>query len=54
MVNEILRGLLSDPAEGLDRFVSGEVTNHLFEVPSDPFSGLDLIAINIQRGALTS
>ncbi|CAG0881342.1 unnamed protein product [Darwinula stevensoni] len=50
MVDEITRGLLSDPMESLDQFVTKEVTNHLFEESSRPFSGLDLIATNIQRG----
>jgi len=36
--------------ENLDQFMSGEVTNHLFEEKNIPFSGLDLAALNIQRG----
>ena len=36
--------------ENLDQFISGEVTNHLFEEKNIPFSGLDLAALNIQRG----
>ena len=45
-----MRGLVSTPMENLDQFMSGEVTNHLFEQKNVPFSGLDLAAINIQRG----
>jgi len=41
---------VSTPMENLDQFMSGEVTNHLFEQKNVPFSGLDLAAINIQRG----
>lgn len=36
--------------ETLDQFITGEVTNHLFEDRKIPFSGIDLIALNIQRG----
>lgn len=50
MVDEISRGLVSTPMETLDQFVTGEVTNHLFEDTKIPFSGIDLIALNIQRG----
>ena len=45
-----MRGLVSTPMENLDQFMSGDVTNHLFEPKNVPFSGLDLAAINIQRG----
>lgn len=50
MVDEIIRGLVSTPMETLDQFITGEVTNHLFEDRRVPFSGIDLIALNIQRG----
>ena len=46
----MMRGLVSTPMENLDQFMSGEVTNHLFEQKDIPFSGLDLAALNIQRG----
>ncbi|XP_072395913.1 uncharacterized protein [Diabrotica undecimpunctata] len=49
MVDEITRGLVSTPMETLDQFITGEVTNHLFEDRKTPFSGVDLIALNIQR-----
>ena len=52
MVDEIMRGLLTDPIETLDQFVTNEVTNHLFEEPNQSFTGLDLIAINLQRGSV--
>lgn len=44
-----MRGLSSTPMETLDQFITGEVTNHLFEDRRIPFSGVDLIALNIQR-----
>ena len=50
MMDEILRGLVSTPMEFMDQFMSGEVTNHLFEEKNIPKSGLDLAALNIQRG----
>ncbi|XP_014357630.2 heme peroxidase 2 [Papilio machaon] len=49
MVDELMRGLSSTPMETLDQFITGEVTNHLFEDRKIPFSGVDLIALNIQR-----
>lgn len=49
MVDEISRGLVATPMETLDQFITGEVTNHLFEDRRVPFSGIDLVALNIQR-----
>lgn len=53
MVDEISRGLVSTPMETLDQFITGEVTNHLFEDRKVPFSGIDLIALNLQRGNIS-
>lgn len=50
MIDEIVRGLVSTPMENMDQFVTGEITNHLFEDRHIPHSGVDLIALNIQRG----
>jgi len=50
MIDEIIRGLVSTPMENMDQFVTGEITNHLFEDRHIPHSGVDLIALNIQRG----
>ncbi|KAL3221098.1 hypothetical protein MRX96_029655 [Rhipicephalus microplus] len=36
--------------ENFDNHVTKMVTNHLFESKTVPFSGLDLVAINLQRG----
>ena len=44
------RGLVLMPMGGVDSKFSREVTNHLFEERRKKFSGLDLVAINIQRG----
>lgn len=49
MIDEIARGLVATPMETLDQFITGEVTNHLFEDRKIPFSGIDLIALNVQR-----
>ncbi|XP_058056825.1 uncharacterized protein LOC131208190 [Anopheles bellator] len=49
LVDEILRGLVATPMETLDQFITGEVTNHLFEDRRIPFSGIDLVALNVQR-----
>lgn len=49
LTDELMRGLASTPMETLDQFITGEVTNHLFEDRRIPFSGIDLIALNIQR-----
>ena len=47
---QVMRGLGATPMENQDQFMSGEITNHLFEERRIPFSGLDLAALNIQRG----
>ncbi|ODM91242.1 Peroxidasin [Orchesella cincta] len=49
MVDELMRGLLGEPMEQLDPFISKEITNHLFEDKKKQFSGMDLIALNIHR-----
>ncbi|XP_047507220.1 heme peroxidase 2 [Pieris napi] len=49
LVDELMRGLASTPMETLDQFITGEVTNHLFEDRKIPFSGIDLVALNVQR-----
>lgn len=49
-LDQLLRGLLSTPMENFDNHVTDMVTKHLFEAKKVPFSGLDLVAINLQRG----
>lgn len=41
---------MATPMENFDNHVTNMVTEHLFESKTIPFSGLDLIAINLQRG----
>ncbi|XP_076752615.1 uncharacterized protein LOC143424444 [Xylocopa sonorina] len=48
-VDRLLLGLINQPAQRRDEYVSDELTNHLFQTPSFPF-GMDLASINIQRG----
>ncbi|KAG7189448.1 hypothetical protein KM043_017148 [Ampulex compressa] len=49
MIDEMIRGLVATPMETLDQFITGEVTNHLFETRGIPHSGVDLIALNVHR-----
>ncbi|XP_060522222.1 chorion peroxidase-like isoform X2 [Cylas formicarius] len=49
IIDDIARGISSTPMEDLDRFVTNEVTDHLFENTRIPFTGVDLVALNIQR-----
>ncbi len=50
MMDDLLRGVSTTSMETLDQFITEEVTNHLFEERGQPFSGLDLASLNIQRG----
>ena len=45
----LLRGLMEDRAKAADADFVDEIRNHLFE-KSDRTGGLDLVALNIQRG----
>ena len=46
-VSNMMRGMLIEPAETVDNLFSEDIVNHLF---NEGNSGLDLIALNIQRG----
>ena len=48
-IDELLRGIVHSSIETFDSSVTEEVTNHLFEERKKPFSGMDLISLNIQR-----
>ncbi|CAG2121714.1 unnamed protein product [Medioppia subpectinata] len=45
----MVNGLTGQPIQHGDNFFTSDVTNHLFEPIGQPF-GMDLIALNIQRG----
>ncbi|XP_054715544.1 uncharacterized protein LOC129225022 [Uloborus diversus] len=49
-IDEVWRGLLSSSVEVFDHSITSEVTNHLFENSQIPFSGMDLVSLNLQRG----
>uniref|UniRef100_A0A0K8SGF7 Peroxidasin n=3 Tax=Lygus hesperus TaxID=30085 RepID=A0A0K8SGF7_LYGHE len=49
IIDEILLGLTATPMETLDNYITKEVTEHLFENKTTPFSGMDLVSLNIQR-----
>jgi len=47
--DDYLMGLINQVAQAFDDSITQEVTNHLFQEPGKKF-GLDLVALNIQRG----
>uniref|UniRef100_A0AC35TYU2 Peroxidase n=1 Tax=Rhabditophanes sp. KR3021 TaxID=114890 RepID=A0AC35TYU2_9BILA len=49
-IDGLLLGFLGSAAMDVDRFITKHLTNFLFARPNDRLSGLDLFAINIQRG----
>jgi hypothetical protein len=49
-LDSLLRGLVLSPMMPMDPEVSDEILNHLFEEQGKARSGMDLAALNIQRG----
>lgn len=48
-VDEFILGMTEMGSQNVDPFVSAELSGHLFQEPNEPI-GLDLIAMNVQRG----
>ncbi|KAI1286963.1 Chorion peroxidase [Halotydeus destructor] len=48
-LDQLVRNMVQQPMQNQDRYVTSEVTNHLFRT-SDKGYGLDLLAIDVQRG----
>lgn len=48
-MDNLLRGIVSMNIETLDNAVTEEITNHLLEDLKKPFTGMDLISLNLQR-----
>jgi len=49
-IDPLLKGMCVQAAQKFDCRVVDDVRNFLFQVPGAPFKGMDLVAINIQRG----
>jgi len=49
-MDALIRGLLDQPVQQYDRFITKQVTAHLFAESPPHGLGTDLISLNIQRG----
>lgn len=50
MAQMLLLGMVQMPAMGVDRQFSFPMRNQIFEKRNQKASGVDLVAVNIQRG----
>jgi len=50
VLDDLVRGLVMAPMEVMDNSITQEVRDHLFEEKNRKMSGMDLPALNIQRG----
>ena len=49
VLDELVAGMINQPAQSYDPFISEDISGHLFQPPEGKF-GHDLAAINLQRG----
>lgn len=49
-MDSLMRGMLGQPIQQYDRFVTAEVTVHLFADNPPHGLGTDLVSLNVQRG----
>eukprot|EP00095_Tigriopus_kingsejongensis_P000525 snap_masked-scaffold356_size197960-processed-gene-0.10 protein:Tk00525 transcript:snap_masked-scaffold356_size197960-processed-gene-0.10-mRNA-1 annotation:"Peroxidasin" len=49
-IDQVIRGMVMTPMEQFDSSITEELTNHLFQERGKAFSGMDLAALNLQRG----
>ncbi|XP_076454774.1 salivary peroxidase/catechol oxidase-like [Babylonia areolata] len=49
-MTDVLRGIVAAPTDDVDNFFATGLTNHMFETNRTAMDGLDLVAVNIQRG----
>lgn len=48
-IDQLLRGMITQSIQTFDKSITEEVTDHLFEERNKPWSGMDLISLNLQR-----
>lgn len=50
MLDALINGMTTQAMQRMDNLFTQEIQNHLFRPPNSTFGGLDLVALNIQRG----